>query len=282
MNSRFGQRKLKRAFAPNMSFRNLHLNGDFPTFFSWVTGTDKKVAGSGELSFDADLFQTQLGNLWDSGVRAIVTLTEEALGGDGGSGVQAAEERGFKCLHLPTVDLTPPSLPDLIKGCQFIESIEGGVLVHCREGIGRTGTLLAAWLVHSQGMDARHAIEGVRACRAGSLHKKSQEVSVHKFCKLYADDELRAMLEAGDITEDSPRFDVLDDLFGNSSGQDVTGGLHLFRDITVVPVSPFGASTADTSSPTAYDAVFSPCNLITLPRAATPCAQYPSHMVATP
>jgi protein-tyrosine phosphatase len=54
------------------------------------------------------------------------------------------------------------------------------VAVHCGAGLGRSGTLLAAYLV-SQGAAPDAAIADVRAARPGSIETDEQEAAVHYF-----------------------------------------------------------------------------------------------------
>lgn len=59
---------------------------------------------------------------------------------------------GERHLHLPTVDHTPPSVADLIRGAAFISdeinSRENAkVYIHCAAGCGRAPTMAAAYLV---------------------------------------------------------------------------------------------------------------------------------------
>jgi atypical dual specificity phosphatase len=51
-------------------------------------------------------------------------------------------------------------------------------MVHCAAGIGRTGTILASYLVKYQKMSAKEAIGKVREERPGSIQSESQEIAV--------------------------------------------------------------------------------------------------------
>ena len=91
------------------------------------------------------------------GVGAIITLFEKPLEPN-------PAELGFRYLFVETPNFRPP--PDLGIVLAFIEAqIERsrGVLVHCFAGIGRTGTVLAAWLIRQDtGLSVAGAIAQVR------------------------------------------------------------------------------------------------------------------------
>jgi atypical dual specificity phosphatase len=88
-------------------------------------------------------------------------------------------------LHLPVADFTPPSQVQLQQGVAAIDAALGRgvrVAVHCGGGLGRTGTLLAAFLV-SHGADADAAIARVREARPGSVETREQEAAVCEFAR---------------------------------------------------------------------------------------------------
>jgi hypothetical protein len=74
-------------------------------------------------------------------------------------------------LHLPVDDLTPPDPAQLDAALDFIDERRARgerVAVHCLVGQGRTGTVLAAYLIRG-GLPAEVALREIRAvCRTPS------------------------------------------------------------------------------------------------------------------
>jgi atypical dual specificity phosphatase len=56
-------------------------------------------------------------------------------------------------------------------------------MVHCAAGKGRTGAVLAAYLVKSQSLTAKDAIEKVRGTRPGSIQSVVQETAISMYEK---------------------------------------------------------------------------------------------------
>ncbi|MCH8972998.1 MAG: dual specificity protein phosphatase family protein, partial [Thaumarchaeota archaeon] len=89
-------------------------------------------------------------------------------------------------LHVPTTDLTSPDMDKIDTAVDFIHSRINNkepVMVHCAAGMGRTGTVLACYLVKYQKYSAKDAIEKVRTERPGSIQSEVQELAIQFFEK---------------------------------------------------------------------------------------------------
>ncbi len=142
-----------------------------PTNFSWLI--DDKLAGSG-----MPTSVSEIDWILKQGVKSIVTMTENSL--------PESWVKNVKYLHVPTEDFSAPDMEQIDEAVEFIRiRIENNepVMVHCAAGIGRTGTILACYLVKYEKIPAKDAIQKVRKERPGSIQSESQEIAIGLYYK---------------------------------------------------------------------------------------------------
>lgn len=126
----------------------------------------------------ADL-ETDLAWLRGHGIGAILTLTETPL-------PEAAVARhGFASLHIPLRDMTAPSPEQFDAALGFIDRQRASgrrVLVHCLVGQGRTGAILAAYLIRA-GMPPTAAISHLRVLCPDAVQSTVQQRALAAFAE---------------------------------------------------------------------------------------------------
>ena len=142
--------------------------------FSWVV--PGKLAAMPVPGRDRPLDQ-DVGFLEQNGIRVLVSLTEEPPDRE----VLASHSLDQK--HIPVQDFTAPTLEQMMEFVAVVEDSDSAgkpVGVHCTAGLGRSGTMAAAYLI-AEGASAEEAISHVRRLRPGSIETEAQEEALHGF-----------------------------------------------------------------------------------------------------
>ncbi len=146
---------------------------DRPTNFSWVE--EGKLAGSG-LPVNEEEFKW----LIQKGIRSIISVREVPLPS------KWLDGSNIDYLHLMVEDYGAPSMEVMDEAVDYIDKkISSGkpVLVHCAAGKGRTGAVLAAYLIKKENLTAEKAIEKIRLMRPGSVQSLTQETALSMYEK---------------------------------------------------------------------------------------------------
>jgi atypical dual specificity phosphatase len=117
--------------------------------------------------------------LREHGIQLLLSLSENPLRRDW------VNEAGLFAMHVPVEDMHPPSQKQIDLCMSAIEKARSrsfGVGVHCGAGLGRTGAILACYLV-TQNQTAQEAIANVRRLRPGSIETPEQEEAIVEFAR---------------------------------------------------------------------------------------------------
>ncbi|AWP04637.1 putative dual specificity protein phosphatase CDC14A-like [Scophthalmus maximus] len=101
-------------------------------------------------------------------IRAVVRLNRKLYDS------RRFENAGFDHHDLFFLDGTLPSDLIMRRFLHVCESTEGAVAVHCKAGLGRTGTLIGCYLMKHFRFTAAEAIAWIRICRPGSIIGQQQ------------------------------------------------------------------------------------------------------------
>ncbi|XP_072271101.1 dual specificity protein phosphatase CDC14B isoform X3 [Pyxicephalus adspersus] len=94
-------------------------------------------------------------------------------------------DAAFEHHDLFFVDGSTPCDSILKKFLNICENAEGAIAVHCKAGLGRTGTLIACYMMKHYRMTAAEAIAWIRICRPGSVIGPQQQYLVDKQMSLW-------------------------------------------------------------------------------------------------
>lgn len=117
--------------------------------------------------------------LREQGIGALLTLTEEPLPLD------ALARHDLDGLHIPVLDMSAPTPRQFEEALAFIDRMRAAgraVAVHCLMGQGRTGTILAAYLIRA-GASADEAVTRVRAVCPNAVCAPVQQGALRAFAR---------------------------------------------------------------------------------------------------
>ncbi|XP_056128720.1 dual specificity protein phosphatase CDC14B isoform X2 [Lampris incognitus] len=99
-------------------------------------------------------------------------------------------DSGFEHHDLFFVDGSTPNDTIVRKFLNICENSEGAIAVHCKAGLGRTGTLIGCYMMKHYRLTAAEAIAWIRICRPGSVIGPQQNFVEDKQNSLWAEGDV--------------------------------------------------------------------------------------------
>ena len=185
-NNKFNQNKynfppINQCTASKISYLNHNLEAKSqsrgPKGFVWLIRG--RLAGTpcpgivGETMLD-------LGYLKDVGITELISLTEEMFN------PLKAKVLGIDVSHFPIIDMSVPSLKDAEWFCQNLDqkiTEQKIIAIHCKAGLGRTGTMLAAYYLWKAPTEttAQQAIDYIRSLNHQMIQSQQQINFLYSF-----------------------------------------------------------------------------------------------------
>jgi atypical dual specificity phosphatase len=156
--------------------------------FSFIL--ENKLAGCHKPGMSPSNLKNDLKILKEKGITLVLSMSDMKLD------EKVIKEEGMKNVYFSVKDYYPPSQEQMLEMVSLVNQNEGATVIHCNAGQGRTGTMLAAYLIclnlicvnfSAKGMPAEEAITKLRSLRKGSIQTFKQEDALKLFEKTIKD-----------------------------------------------------------------------------------------------
>ncbi|HMV80586.1 MAG TPA: isochorismatase family protein [Leptospiraceae bacterium] len=142
----------------------------------WIEFQERKEKGKmgltilpGRKDRDRDI-DADIATVKEHGITHVLTLvTRDELEYYGVSDLlENYSSAGIECRFFPILDQAVPTMESALPVLEWMEKVlsDGNLLIHCVGGLGRSGLMAGAYLIHHYKFSWKRAFETVRSCRS--------------------------------------------------------------------------------------------------------------------
>ena len=159
----------------------------FPiVFYKWITNFGKSSFDFSNITdniiISGEYTQNDVFTIQKLGVKCVIDMRSESLFDQ-----SLFESIGINYFNIPVDNYFAPELDQIDNAIQYINSnisLDSKILIHCKEGVGRSSLIIIAYLV-TTGLDLFESMKLVQSNRWGANLNNIQFQKLKKWYEIY-------------------------------------------------------------------------------------------------
>tara|TARA_Y100001949_G_scaffold151232_1_gene136871 strand:+ start:643 stop:1146 length:504 start_codon:yes stop_codon:yes gene_type:complete len=159
----------------------------FPiVFYKWITNFGKSSFDYSNITnniiISGEYTQNDVFTIQKLGVKCVIDMRSESIFDQ-----SLFESIGINYFNIPVDNYFAPELDQIDNAIEFINSnisVDNNILIHCKEGVGRSSLIIIAYLI-TTGLDLFESMEIVQSNRWGANLNSIQFQKLKKWYELY-------------------------------------------------------------------------------------------------
>ena len=159
----------------------------FPiVFYKWITNFGKSSFDYSNITdniiISGEYTQNDVFTIQKLGVKCVIDMRSESIFDQ-----SLFESIGINYFNIPVDNYFAPELDQIDNAIEFINSnisVDNNILIHCKEGVGRSSLIIIAYLV-TTGLDLFESMKLVQSNRWGANLNNIQFQKLKKWYEIY-------------------------------------------------------------------------------------------------